>query len=88
MFWSAMTYFNGLDTRSKGTVDTFFLLLRLFSFTRSFASYDTLRVRRADMERFFQASKRQVPPFNAKLVSPSVNLPTGKYGCCGKESLP
>jgi len=28
-----------------------------------------------DGKRFFQASKRQVPPFSAKLVNPSVNLP-------------
>src|SRR5438105_1373185 len=28
-----------------------------------------------EMERFFQASKRQVPPFRAKSVHPSVNLP-------------
>src|SRR6266567_3185124 len=28
-----------------------------------------------DLERFFQASKRQVPPFSVKSVNPSVNLP-------------
>jgi len=27
------------------------------------------------MERFFQASKRQVPPFSAKSVNLTVNLP-------------
>src|SRR6266699_108926 len=31
-----------------------------------------------DLEQFFQASKRQVSPFSAKLVSPSVNLPVSQ----------
>src|SRR5436309_2697013 len=39
-----------------------------------------------DGKQFFQASKRQVPSFSAKLVHPSVNLPFGNCAQCSNET--